>query len=100
MKLPEDPDIRPGLCPAPQFDRCDKEISPDEIIPGGCLLDNECDVGEKCCSDGCNLVCTIVELPPEPTVIKGEPGDPGDPGERVCSFDFVNYVNIVSQLNM
>ena len=99
-KLPEDPESRPGFCPAPIFDRCDKERSPDEIIERGCLLDNECDVGEKCCSDGCNLVCTVVELPPEPTVIKGEPGDPGDPGERVCSSGFVNCSNIYSILNM
>ena len=71
------------------MDVCEeKEVGPDGRIPGECLLDNECGDGEKCCSDGCGLVCVAAELPPTPGIIKGLPGDRGDPGERVCSPDF------------
>ena len=60
LKLIEDPEIRPGLCPAPFLNECESGLG--ERFRGECLLDKECDVGEKCCADGCNLVCMAVEI--------------------------------------
>lgn len=70
LKLIEDPETRPGLCPAPSLDECEeKESAPDEKNPRECLIDQECDVGQKCCSDGCKLVCMALEIPKKEYVV-------------------------------
>jgi WAP-type (Whey Acidic Protein) ''four-disulfide core''. len=62
-----------------------KAECPPAESASGCLLDKDCPGTQKCCTDGCTLVCTAVKEPPAPEVLKGEPGDPGDPGVTVSN---------------
>merc|ERR1712202_12924 len=68
-----------GTCPeVPASDR--SECPPPESQIGSCLIDSDCEgTGQKCCSDGCNLICMAAKQPPQTE--KGRPGPPGPPGE-------------------
>ena len=48
--------VRPGRCPKinGRMDEC----PPPESQTNGCVIDSDCkDSNDKCCSDGCNLMC-------------------------------------------
>ena len=73
---------KPGECPVVDAD-AKAECPPVTAELNGCLLDTDCPGSQKCCTDGCTLICTTVVVPTQPPKIKGEPGDPGEPGEDV-----------------
>ena len=65
-------DEKIGVCPYPDHDK-EKDCPPPESLEG-CLLDSDCSGSKKCCSNGCNLACTAVQvvnttfiIPPETT---------------------------------
>ena len=53
--------VRSGTCPKVSEERRSVlfECPPPESQIGSCLIDTDCEnEAQKCCSDGCNLVCT------------------------------------------
>ena len=78
-------DTKPGECPAVTSRT---ECPPSDDNVEGCLIDTDCAGDQKCCSDGCVLKCSAVELPPTPQIVKGEPGDPGEAGDPVSIYSY------------
>lgn len=76
---------KPGVCPD-NAGRDKTECPPPENSGATCLFDTDCAGTKKCCSDGCNLICTDATLPPTPNIVTGPPGDPGEKGEPVCEL--------------
>merc|ERR1712013_405787 len=52
-----------GTCP--EVDQSDRsECPPPESQIGSCLIDSDCEgATQKCCSDGCNLICMQAKAP-------------------------------------
>ncbi|XP_032218274.2 uncharacterized protein LOC116601510 isoform X2 [Nematostella vectensis] len=56
-KVVKRPDAKSGYCPSlPREPRCSNRSRPK------CLLDSECPGNQKCCSDGCTMICTNTDL--------------------------------------
>ena len=56
IKTPSRPITQPGLCP--EVNNPLDECPPPKSEKHGCLIDSDCGSNYKCCSDGCNLICT------------------------------------------
>ena len=75
--------VKPGTCP--DVDPNDRsECPPPESQMGSCLIDSDCEgVKQKCCSDGCNLICMTAKQPA--ATEKGKRGPAGPDGPPVSS---------------
>ncbi|XP_057292393.1 WAP four-disulfide core domain protein 2-like [Hydractinia symbiolongicarpus] len=65
-------DVKPGMCPD-RIRTSDIECTPIDTYDSFCLFDTDCRGKEKCCSDGCYLVCTKPNTSLKPTVIAKTP---------------------------
>jgi hypothetical protein len=72
---------KPGTCPEVTITDT-SECAPPGSVAGTCFTDSDCEgMKQKCCSDGCNLICMTAQG--APITQKGKPGAQGPDGEAV-----------------